>query len=277
MPLCFCYLRSYNQFVELNTKFPSLLFPAFTIQSAIRRRVLGDAFWENEYARRAAVGAAASYSIFDVLHAMEEARLKAGSREVAAALKGRYVPAHLRDKPGYIPSISEDPVGKAKARRRSLGLADAADDLGGLGGGGHDATHAVMTRKGSTSALAAAAAAASSSVPASLARGGGFVEDGSGFGDDDAGGGGGGGRRGSIALDAVVQRMRAGDVRRVSVIGDSGTRRAAPSGGVGATTTQRVPASSSSQFLPQLGRGRGRKSGLANAQERAARMAMSND
>ena len=215
---------------------------------------------------------------------MEDARLTAGSREVTAALKGRYVPPHLRGiKDVYIPSISEDPVAKAKARRASLGLADVRDDLGGLGGPIRSvgALSSELKRKGSALAAVLAASAsgaaedaekptsatASSGAPSSV----------------EGGAPAGATRHASTnAVDVVVQRLQAGDVRRASVLGDSGTRAApqaaapAPirssatgSGGMMARGPNQVGASVGLASRPRV-----RRSGLANAQERAARMSM---
>lgn len=121
---------SYDHFADVARKYPYLLFPAFQMQSAIRRAVLGEAFWEAHFEERARRGNAATYSVFDVLEAMRAARVRADGGEMAVALQGRYVPAHLRGNPDAAAAaeVAEDPRMKGMMRRAELGLPPAAGD-----------------------------------------------------------------------------------------------------------------------------------------------------
>jgi len=95
-------------FRRVNDKFPMLLFPAFSMQRALRAAVLGDAFWARQYARReaaararaeAAAGARGgedAFSMWDVLRELGRSQAdSAEAREVQRLRSQRYVPAHL--------------------------------------------------------------------------------------------------------------------------------------------------------------------------------------
>ena len=90
----------FESFAAIQERHPSLLFPAFTIQARLRAAVLGEVFWAAEFAARARKTTAAAYSAYDILHAMDDASLKAGREEETAALTERYVPHFLRNAAG---------------------------------------------------------------------------------------------------------------------------------------------------------------------------------
>jgi Ca2+-binding EF-hand superfamily protein len=121
---------SYETFADITARYPYLLFPAFMLQQAVRRAVLGHDFWARQYAERTRRGNAALYSVWDVLAALAAARVRADGGEMAVALAGRYVPAHLVGNPDAqaAAEVADDPVRKAQLRRAQLGLPPAAGD-----------------------------------------------------------------------------------------------------------------------------------------------------
>jgi hypothetical protein len=94
-------------FRRVNDKFPMLLFPAFSMQRALRSAVLGDAFWARQYARREAAARARAqkggerkeedaFSMWDVLKELGRSQADSTDAREVRRLRGqRYVPAHL--------------------------------------------------------------------------------------------------------------------------------------------------------------------------------------
>ncbi len=121
---------SFETFAGVARAYPYLLFPAFAMQQQVRARVLGEAFWQGHFDERARRGNEATYSVWTVLEAMRAARVRADGGEMAVALQGRYVPAHLAGSAAAAAAatIAEDPVRKGQARRAALGLPPAAGD-----------------------------------------------------------------------------------------------------------------------------------------------------
>ena len=121
---------SYEKFEEVYKKYPYLLFPAFLMQEKIRRAVMGEAFWQAQYDERSKKGNAATYSVWELLAAMQAARVKTNGGEMAVAVKERYVPAHLKGNPAAAAAaeVSDDPRLKGQMRRAELGLPPAAGD-----------------------------------------------------------------------------------------------------------------------------------------------------
>lgn len=120
----------YDAFARIAAKFPYLLYPAWEIQARIRRGVRGERYWAEQFAARARRGTPAAFSAWDVIDAMRTARLSADGGEVAAALRERYIPAHLAGSPQALAAavLSANPRAAAAARRAALGLPLAAGD-----------------------------------------------------------------------------------------------------------------------------------------------------
>lgn len=66
------------------------MFPAFVLQRKLREGVLGEQFWEAQYKKRAKFGAAAMYSIWDVLKALDSTRLHHSPHDQSALHTNRY-------------------------------------------------------------------------------------------------------------------------------------------------------------------------------------------
>lgn len=194
----------FDVFARVTRGFPYLLLPAFQLQAAVRRAVLGEGFWAALFAERARRGTAARYSVWDVLAAMKEAAVEPGGAEEAVALRGRYVPPHLLGHPGVAAAsqLAEDPVAAGAAARAALGLPPAAGDA------------------------AATVAAALGGPPPTAAAAAGVVASGAGAGRAwppaapgvevvlvEGGGGGGEGGRGGVGPLAGVRTLRGGAAR----------------------------------------------------------------
>ncbi len=274
---------NFDEFRELNKRFPNLLFPAFSMQQALREAALGNSFWEQQHrARVATAGPAGAYSIWDVLQARDASKEAQNEPDLAELRAKRWKPAYHKEG-DYVPEVGGDSRAKAAARRHELqaggggrpqqqqnmaaGMADEPDtgedededegggdgeDGGGGGGGGP-----------SNAQLAVEAAVRRASI----------------------GGGGGGGRRNSVGGGARRNSLTGGAAqRRGSITGqDTGAaaskRRGSVGTGVGGDRRQSLVGVSGTrtdvdnQVQAQPNRTR-RRSSLANAQERAAAFAM---
>jgi Ca2+-binding EF-hand superfamily protein len=259
---------NFDEFKELNKRFPNLLFPAFTMQQALREAAIGPSFWEEQHnARMALAGPAGAYSIWDVLQARDTGKGAQSEPDLAEMRAKRWKPAYHKEG-DYVPDTGGDSRAKATARRNEVyaggkpgGMADEDEDEdggddGGDGGGGGGP---------STAQLAVEAAVRRTSV------GG-------------VGGGGGGQRRNSVG--AARRNSQTGAVqRRASISGQdtsaAAQRRGSVGTGVGGDRRQSLVGTSNtrtdveSQVQAQPNRQR-RRSSLANAQERAAAFAMMN-
>lgn len=272
-------LITFEAFKDLNRQFPNLMFPAHSMQEALREQVLGRAFWEEQYKQRAALGGAAgAYSIWDVLQALDMGRSAEAKPELEEMKSARWKPDYLvpAEEGGYVPEVSEDPVAKAAMRRRELNAGqprsnreaamekrwagvDGAidDDEDGTEGGGHPAGADTQRR---------------SSISAGGAGGGGSIQ-----------------RRGSVTAPerrnstaGRRQSINGQAVRRSSISGDAtapaAQRKGSVTSGLANDRRQSLVGTSNTrmqldnaQTMPNRQR---RRSSLANAQERAAAFAM---
>ena len=106
---------SLQEFKTLNDRFPTMLFPAFSVQLKLRKRVLGLEYWEDLLRRKAVEGAVANECLFETMTIMEEQRRQSDKVMLAELAQGRWMPTDLP--PGtYIPEPSLSYKGRANAR-----------------------------------------------------------------------------------------------------------------------------------------------------------------
>jgi EF-hand domain pair len=65
---------SFEEFRVINERYPSMLFPAFRMQKALRDNVLGELFWQEQLKQRIKMGYGASPTIWEILEAVDLAR-----------------------------------------------------------------------------------------------------------------------------------------------------------------------------------------------------------
>jgi Ca2+-binding EF-hand superfamily protein len=260
---------SFDEFREINKRFPNLLFPAYTFQTQLRRAALGEAFWDDQARSRAAMGGAAgAYSIWDIIQAREMGKSAQNTVNLEELRAKRWKPAYHKEG-DYVPETGGDSKAKAVIRRKEVygnappampaGMADEPDDDDGGDDGGADDGYGGPTFEGG--------------------------------GDD----GGGGARRGSVtgnerrgsvtaerrgSVGGRRQSINGAPVRRASISGgDTGAaRRKSVSTGVVNDRRQSLVGASNTRFdtenVHTQGNRTRRRSSLANAQERAAAFAM---
>lgn len=97
-PVCLSFTSV--EFREMNRQYPVILFPGFRMQQELRRKVLGEAFWQQQLKERMRRGVAMTTSIWDVLDKMDVGNRRSEQTAEIEALKAqRWVPgqANLPD------------------------------------------------------------------------------------------------------------------------------------------------------------------------------------
>lgn len=105
---------SFEEFKSINTSFPSLLFPAFRIQQLMRDQVLGQAFWDEALQSRLKMGAGTTATIWEIIHAVDQARQAQTDSELGQLRAGRWV-SPLDGPRGYHPTPSLSRAGQKDA------------------------------------------------------------------------------------------------------------------------------------------------------------------
>lgn len=82
---------SFEEFKEINTSYPSMLFPAFRIQQLMRDKVFGAHFWNAALENRIKMGAGASATLWEITAAVEDARQLQSEDELGALRKQRWI------------------------------------------------------------------------------------------------------------------------------------------------------------------------------------------
>lgn len=239
---------NFEDFCELDRRLPSLLLPAFAMQNRIRERVLGTAHWEKVYRERAKHGP--GYSVFDILTAVQAARReKARSAEngkLGAAAGERYVPEYMKNA-SYVPEVSANPRAKAERRRSQIEAEDA------LKRGDKELAKKLLAE---ADALASAEAAQQAALVEAESREEkqsrieqGLVDDGT--------------EEGRKRAEAAGRRASVNAARRKSAVEGAAARRQSALGITAGTASGQIQDVQSR-----------RRSSVANAQDRAAAIAM---
>jgi hypothetical protein len=117
---------SFEEFREINQRYPSMLFPAFRIQQLLRDKVMGMPFWNQALIDRLKMGAGTTSSIWEIAKAVEAAR-KIQSGDELGALKAARWRSPMAAPDGYRPEPSLTELGQSSAEIARQELLERAD------------------------------------------------------------------------------------------------------------------------------------------------------